>query len=89
VPGKPHAYTVPGRLPLNHWTLSGDWTMEAEAATLNTANGQIASRFRARDLNLVAGPASGSPVRFRILIDGQPPGQAHGTDADAEGGGSP
>jgi thiol-disulfide isomerase/thioredoxin len=87
VPGGPGAYTVPDRLPLNHWALSGDWTMEAESATLNTANGQIACRFHARDLNLVAGPASGGLVRFRILIDGQPSGQAHGTDVDTEGSG--
>jgi thiol-disulfide isomerase/thioredoxin len=86
--GNPHAYTVPGRLPLNHWALAGDWTMEAEATTLNSADGRIACRFHARDLNLVAGPARGSPVRFRILIDGQPPGQAHGADADDEGTGS-
>ncbi len=89
VPGKPHAYTVPERLGLNQWALSGDWTMEAEAATLNAANGQIACRFHARDLNLVMGPAaSGTPVRFRVLIDGQPPGEARGTDADADGDGT-
>ena len=57
VAGNPHAYTVPGRLPLNHWALAGDWTMEAEATTLNSADGRIACRFHARDLNLVAGPA--------------------------------
>jgi hypothetical protein len=27
-------------------------------------------------------------VRFRVLIDGQPPGEAHGSDADAEGHGT-
>jgi thiol-disulfide isomerase/thioredoxin len=89
VPGKAHIYTVPARLPLNQWALSGDWSMEGEATTLNTANGQIACRFHARDLNLVTGPAaSGSPVRVRILIDGQPPGEAHGIDVDVEGNGT-
>ncbi len=86
VPGKPHAYTVPAGLGLNQWALSGDWTMEEEAATLNAANGQIACRFHARDLNLVMGPAApGSPVRCRVLIDGQPPGEAHGTEVDGDG----
>ena len=89
VPGTPYAYTVPERLGLNQWALSGDWTMEAEATTLNAANGQIACRFHARDLNLVMGPAaSGTPVRFRVLIDGQPPGEARGTDADGDGDGT-
>jgi thiol-disulfide isomerase/thioredoxin len=89
VPGKPHVYTVPARLRLNQWALSGDWTMEEEATRLNAANGQIACRFHARDLNVVMGPAApGSPVRCRVLIDGQPPGEAHGTDVDGDGNGT-
>src|SRR5215831_9365753 len=89
VPGKPHSYTVPARLGLNQWALSGDWTMEEEAATLNAAGGQIACRFHARDLNLVMGPAiPGTPVRCHVSIDGQPPGNAHGSDTDADGNGT-
>jgi len=89
VPGKAHVYTVPARLALNQWALSGDWTMEEEATTLNTANGQIVCRFHARYLNLVTGSAAPrSPVRFRVLIDGQPPGEAHGIDVDLEGNGT-
>ena len=89
VPGKPHVYQIPARLLLNQWALSGNWTIEDEAATLNTENGQIARRFHARDLNLVMGPSdSGRPVRFRVVIDGRPPSQAHGTDVDADGNGT-
>ena len=89
VVGKPHAYTAPAELRLNHWGLSGDWTMEKQSTTLNTADGQIAYRFHARDLHLVMGPtAPGTPVRFRVLIDGQPPGAAHGTDVDSQGNGT-
>jgi thiol-disulfide isomerase/thioredoxin len=89
VPGKPHAYTVPARLGLNEWGLSGDWTMEEEATTLNAANGQITYRFQARDLNLVMGPAApGASLGFRVGIDGQPPSEAHGTDTDADGNGT-
>jgi thiol-disulfide isomerase/thioredoxin len=89
VPGKPHVYTVPARLGLNQWALSGDWSMAEEATTLNAAGGQIACRFHARDLNLVMGPAApGTAVRFRVGIDGQPPGEAHGTDTDADGNGT-
>ena len=29
----------------------------------------------------------GKPVRFRVLIDGRPPGPAHGADVDADGKG--
>jgi len=89
LPGKPHSYASPARLGLNQWALAGEWTMEAEAATLNAAGGQIACRFHARDLNLVMGPAApGTPLRFRVGIDGQPPGQAHGTDTDTDGNGT-
>jgi hypothetical protein len=63
--------------------------MEEEAATLNTANGQIAYRFHARDLHMVLGPATpGSSIGFRVRIDGQPPGAAHGTDVDPQGNGT-
>jgi thiol-disulfide isomerase/thioredoxin len=88
-PDRRHAYIPPPELRLNDWALSGDWTMEEEAATLNTANGQIAYRFHARDLHMVMGPATpGSSVGFRVLVDGQPPGTAHGTDVDPQGNGT-
>ena len=89
VPGKSHAYQVPAELRLNDWALSGDWTMDEQAVTLNEADGQIAYRFHARDLNMVMGPAAPEvSVRFRVLIDGQPPGAAHGADVDDQGHGT-
>jgi thiol-disulfide isomerase/thioredoxin len=89
VPDRPHTYAAPAQLRLNHWALSGDWTVGEQAITLNAANGQIAYRFHARDLHLVMGPAvPGTAVRYRVLIDGQPPGPAHGTDTDGQGQGT-
>ena len=89
VPGEAHGYTAPAKLRLNQWALSGDWTVEEQAATVNEAGGQIACRFRARDLNLVLA-RGGSPAAapFRVLLDGQPPGSAHGSDVDGEGSGA-
>ena len=56
---------------------------------LNTANGRIVYRFHARDFHLVMGPAvRGTSVRFRVLIDGGPPGAAHGIDVDDQGNGT-
>jgi Thioredoxin like C-terminal domain len=53
---------------------------------LNKPNGAIAYRFHARDLHLVMGPAApGTAARFRVRIDGQPPGAAHGIDVDEHG----
>jgi thiol-disulfide isomerase/thioredoxin len=89
VPGESHAYVVPPRLGLNQWALAGDWTMEDQAITLNTADGRIACRFHARDLHLVMGPAApGTSARFQVLIDGMPPGDAHGADTDSQGDGT-
>jgi thiol-disulfide isomerase/thioredoxin len=88
-PGKHHAYEVPAQLTLNHWAMSGDWTIEEQAVTLNEADGQIECRFHARDLHLVMGPAApGTSVRFHVRIDGQPPGAAHGVDVGDEGNGT-
>jgi len=87
--GKPRVYAAPVRLRLNHWALSGDWTMEKQATALNKANGRIAYCFHARDLHIVMGPAErGTSVRFRVLINGKPPGAAHGVDADEQGNGT-
>ena len=55
---KRHVYAIPARLKLNHWALSGDWTMEKQAIVLNKANGRIAYSFHARDLHLVMGPSA-------------------------------
>jgi thiol-disulfide isomerase/thioredoxin len=86
---KRRVYAAPARLRLNQWALSGDWTMGKQATSLNKANGRIVYRFHARDLHLVMGPATrGTSVRFRVLIDGQPPGAAHGIDVDDQGNGT-
>jgi thiol-disulfide isomerase/thioredoxin len=86
---KPRMYELPARLRLNEWALSGDWTVKKETAALNKPNGVIAYRFHARDLHLVMGPAApGTSVKFRVLVDGQPPGAAHGIDVDEQGYGT-
>ena len=83
-----HVYAAPARLRLNDWALSGDWTVSKGFAAANRADGRIACRFHARDLNLVlAPPAPDAPVRFRVLLDGQPPGAGHGADLDEQGNG--
>jgi hypothetical protein len=87
--GRPHAYALPQELRLNHWALSGDWTIGEHAATLNAASGRIAYRFHARDLHLVMGSAApGTSLPFRVLLGGQLPGADHGTDADGQGNGT-
>jgi thiol-disulfide isomerase/thioredoxin len=82
-------YAAPARLTLNQWALAGEWTMGRQATVLGSPNGRIAYRFHARDLHLVMGPPrAGTAVRFRVSIDGQPPGPAHGLDVDEGGNGT-
>jgi thiol-disulfide isomerase/thioredoxin len=82
-------YAAPDRLKLNHWALSGDWTVEPGASVLQRAGGRIAFRFHARDVHLVLSPqARGTSVPFRVLVDGEPPGEAHGLDVDEQGRGT-
>jgi hypothetical protein len=60
-----------------------------QATVLNEANGRIVYRFHARDLHLVMGPtARGTSVRFRVLIDGEAPGEAFCVDIDERGNGT-
>ena len=82
------AYTEPKHLSLNDWGLAGDWIDHQQVAILDSAGGKIVFRFHARDLHLVLGPTGdGKPVRFRVTIDGQAPGENHGVDTDAQGNG--
>ncbi|BDB19842.1 cytochrome C biogenesis protein DipZ [Pseudomonas sp. CYM-20-01] len=78
-----------GPLALNNWTLQGQWNVGGQQATLDQAGGRIVYRFHARDLHLVLAPgADGKPVRFKVTLDGQAPGDAHGTDVTPDGSGT-
>jgi thiol-disulfide isomerase/thioredoxin len=85
---EPHSYEAPAHLRLNRWALTGDWTVRSDASALDGAKGLLAYQFHARDVNLVMGPAKkGASVRFRVLLDGESAGPAHGADVDASGNG--
>jgi thiol-disulfide isomerase/thioredoxin len=89
IPDKRRVYAAPARLGLNRWALSGEWTVGEGAVALNKSGGRIAYGFHARDLHLVMGPsARGASVRFRVTLDGQPAGAAHGVDVDEQGNGT-
>ena len=86
---EPHTYSAPAHLRLNHWGLLGNWTVRSDASSLNSPEGRVAYQFHARDVNLVMGPArKGATVRFRVLLDGESAGSAHGSDVDANGYGT-
>jgi len=81
-------YSVPPRLGLSQWAFGGPWNVGAERATLESAPGKIAFRFHSRDLHMVLGPSkAGTPVRFRVKLNGVAPGDDHGSDSAADGTG--
>jgi cytochrome c biogenesis protein CcdA/thiol-disulfide isomerase/thioredoxin len=85
---KSQVYTAPSRLTVNQWGLAGAWNVSGEHASLTAAPGKVIFRFHARDLHLVLGPGkNGQAVRFRVRIDGTPPGDDHGSDTDEKGEG--
>jgi thiol-disulfide isomerase/thioredoxin len=86
---EPRSYSTPDALRLNAWALAGEWTIGGKGARLNEPGGQLSYRFRARDVNLVMGPAqNGQPIRFRVRIDGGEPGAARGVDINERGEGT-
>ena len=71
---------------VSRWSLDGFWTVGPEAAAENAPHTVLAYRFLGRDLHLVLGPGKdGKPVRFRVTLDGKPPGEDHGADTNAQG----
>jgi cytochrome c biogenesis protein CcdA/thiol-disulfide isomerase/thioredoxin len=94
VSGTPHpdtvaSYQTPYPLQPGQWGLTGRWTIGEESSSLAQAGGKITFLFHARDLHLVLGPGvDGKPVRFKVTLDGQAPGAAHGMDTDAGGNGT-
>jgi hypothetical protein len=81
------AYDLPGRLRLNSWALTGEWTVGREKIVADQAGGSIAYRFHARDAHLVLSPGADDPIPFRMSLDGKPPGPSHGVDVDELGHG--
>jgi thiol-disulfide isomerase/thioredoxin len=76
-------------LQLNQWALSAEWTVEPGAAVTTAPGSSLAYRFHARDVNLVLrAREEGAAVPFSVLVDGGPPGEAAGLDADGAGNGT-
>jgi thiol-disulfide isomerase/thioredoxin len=86
--GTARRYTTRPGLALNHWALSGEWTVQPDAVLSDEPGGRIACRFSARDVHLVMASTAGAPVRFGVRIDGRPPGRDHGDDVDDDGTGA-
>ena len=74
-------------LQVNQWALSGRWLDSRQSARALSAGAAISFRFKARDLHLVLGSATGRPIPFTVTIDGQAPGADAGFDIGPGGAG--
>ncbi len=82
-------YQTTAPLQPGQWGLDGQWTIGKEMSRLDAPGGKISFRFHARDVHLVLAPVTdGKPVRFKVTLDGNPPGEGHGMDAAADGSGT-
>ncbi len=82
-----HPYRAGDDLPLNGWDLDGVWTVSSEYVRNGRAGSRLRMRFHARDANLIMRSADGSAVPFRVLLDGELPGEASGVDLAPDGHG--
>jgi len=81
-------YSLPTTPSLNEWGLGGSWNVGAESGVLQSAPGKIVFRFHSRDLHMVLGPMkNGKPIRFKVKLDGIPPGDNCGVDSTPDGNG--
>jgi thiol-disulfide isomerase/thioredoxin len=79
-------YSLPTTPSLNEWGLGGSWNVGAESGVLQSAPGKIVFRFHSRDLHMVLGPTkNGKPIRFKVKLDGIPPGDNCGVDSTPDG----
>jgi len=86
--GSRKTYSPPAKPALNQWGLGGSWNATAESGTLESAPGKIVFRFHSRDLHMVLGPAkNGTPIRFKVMLNGAAPGDNHGSDSGPDGAG--
>ncbi|WP_118857519.1 cytochrome c biogenesis protein DipZ [Sphingomonas mesophila] len=82
------AYAAPPALALGEWAYAGPWNVTYQRGRSLAPGAALSIRFKARDLHLVLGSASGEPVRFTVTLDGQAPGADAGVDIAADGTGT-
>ena len=92
-PADPETYSAPARratgvarrLRLNHWPWPASGR-SARACRAREAGGSIGTASTRATRISCWRPARG-PIAFRVLLDGEPPGPAHGVDVDEDGTG--
>ncbi len=74
------SYRFPKFLPSDSWSLQGGWKVEAEKITSTAPGAALQLNFKARNVFLVLGSASGKPVNASITLNGETVGKNAGKD---------
>ncbi len=64
-------YTLPSILPMNHWALAGQWSIQAQRIVSKQADAQLRLHFSAKHVYLVLGSATGKPIDVLLTLNGQ------------------
>lgn len=63
-------YTAPKFIPVDHWALTGTWTINAEKITAEAAGASLHYNFTAGKVFLVLGTKTGQPMKVDIKVNG-------------------
>lgn len=65
-------YQMADPLPMDHWTLQGEWRIESEKIVAVNNNALLKLRFQAKKVFLVMGTTDGKPAKVDLKLDGMP-----------------
>jgi len=65
--------------------LEGDWRSDGQFVELQKGTGTITLPFVAGEVNLVTQPGPSGKSAMKVLLDGNPVGEARGADVDSDG----
>lgn len=65
-------YTFPQSLNEDDWALQGMWNIGMQHITAMSANAAIEINFNASKVYVVAGSATGKPIKVKVTLNGQP-----------------
>jgi cytochrome c biogenesis protein CcdA/thiol-disulfide isomerase/thioredoxin len=80
-PDAESVYRFPAFLAENQWALSGKWTVKNEKIVAGEKGAALRLNFKARQVFLVLGTASGRPVHVTVRLNGEAVGINAGKDA--------
>jgi thiol-disulfide isomerase/thioredoxin len=67
-----HTYSVPNPLPDSTFALSGTWNASDQGVESAATDSSFVLRYRAAEVNLVAGAAGATPINVIVELDGAP-----------------